>query len=408
LFNGGPAGLFRLLGTTLGGQVSWLLILAVLGLLAAATFVPWRRPDACSRSLVLWGGWLLTAGAFFSVAAFFHPYYTMMLAPAIAAPAAIGVTALWRAYRGGGWRGWLLPLVLLATAGVQAYLLRDYPAWSRWLTPLVLGAGLVAAAALVAARLRPRRLARVALVAGGVAVASLLMAPTTWAAYSVTHNVSAGIPTAGPAAQSTDGTGGGPGGGPGGPNGAPGGTGGPPREAGGGFGGAGGGPGSTNGGFGGAGGPPSGANGAPGGQGGGPGGLGSTANTTLITYLETHQGSAKFLVATASSMDAESIIIATGKPVMALGGFSGSDQILTTAQLARLVANGTIHYFLIQGGRQGGGPGGGGGNTALTQWITTHGTVVPASRYETGSTSTTSGGGQTSLYYVSSVSSGSA
>jgi len=278
LFNGGPAGLFRLLGTTLGGQVSWLLVLAMLGLLAAATFVPWRRPDARSRSLVLWGGWLLTAGAFFSVAEFFHPYYTVMLAPAIAALAAIGVTALWRAYRNGGWRGWLLPLVLLATAGVQAYLLRDYPAWSRWLTPLVLGAGLVAAVALVAARLRPRRLARVALVAGGVAVASLLMAPTTWAAYSVTHNVSAGIPTAGPAAQSTDGTGGGPGGGPGGPNGAPGGTGGPPREAGGGFGGAGGGPGSTNGGFGGAGGPPSGANGAPGGQGGGPGGLGSTAN----------------------------------------------------------------------------------------------------------------------------------
>jgi len=40
-------------------------------------------------------------------------------------------------------------------------------------------------------------------------------------------------------------------------------------------------------------------------------------------------------------------------------------------------------------------PGGGrGGNTALTQWITTHGTVVPASRYETRSTSTTSGGGR--------------
>jgi len=124
----------------------------------------------------------------------------------------------------------------------------------------------------------------------------------------------------------------------------------------------------------------------------------------LITYLETHQGGAKFLVATASSMDAESIIIGTGKPVMALGGFSGSDQTLTTAQLARLVANGTIHYFLIQGG----GPGGGGGNAALMQWITTHGTVVPASRYETGSTSTTRGGGQTSLYYVSSVSRGSA
>jgi len=282
----------------------------------------------------------------------------------------------------------------VATAGAQAYILRDYPAWNRWLTPLVVGGCLVAALALVAARTQgPRRLARVALVAGGVAVASLLVAPTTWAAYSVTHTVSAGIPTAGPSAQSTSGAGGGPGG------------------ANGGFGGAGGGPGGANGGPGGPGGPPSGAGGGPGGPpsgfggaGGGPGGAGSTTNTALITYLETHQGGAKYLVATASSMDAESIIIATGKPVMALGGFSGNDQILTTEQLAQLVANGTIHYFLIQGGGQGGG----GGNTALTQWVTTHGTVVPASRYETGSTSTTSGGGQTTLYYVGSVSGGSA
>jgi 4-amino-4-deoxy-L-arabinose transferase-like glycosyltransferase len=152
LFNGGPAGLFRLIGTTLGGQVSWLLILAVLGLAAAALSVPWRRLDGRGRSLVLWGTWLLVAGAFFSVAEFFHPYYTVMLAPAIAALAAIGVTALWRAYRSGGRLGWLLPPVLLATAGVQAYILRDYPDWSRWLTPLVVGMCSVAALALVVAR----------------------------------------------------------------------------------------------------------------------------------------------------------------------------------------------------------------------------------------------------------------
>src|SRR5205823_3809859 len=176
LFNGGPAGLFRLLGTTLGGQVSWLLVLAVLGLVLAALCVPWRRLDGRGRSLVLWGTWLLTAGAFFSVAEFFHPYYTVMLAPAIAALAAIGVAALWREYRARGWRGWLLPVVLLATAAVQAYILRDYPDWSRWPTPLVVGACLVAALALTVARLRLRR-TRVALVAAGVAVASLLAAP---------------------------------------------------------------------------------------------------------------------------------------------------------------------------------------------------------------------------------------
>jgi len=405
LFNGGPAGLFRLLGTTLGGQVSWFLILAVLGLAAAATFVPWRRPDARSRSLVLWGGWILTAGAFFSVAEFFHPYYTVMLAPAIAAPAAIGVTALWRAYRAGLWRGWLLPLVLVVTAGVQVYLLRDYPAWSRWLTPLIVGTGLVAAATLVMARRHPRRLARASVVAAGVAMASLLVAPTTWAAYSVTHTVSAGIPTAGPSAQTSGGFGGGPigaapGGGPTGSIGSR-----PTGAMGAGA------PGGANGGPGGVGGPGGaptvGAGSRPGGPGGpgGPDGAGSTTNTALIKYLEARRGGAKYLVATASSMDAESIILATGKPVMALGGFSGNDQILTTGQLARLVANGTIHYFLIQGGGQGGG-GGAGGNAALMQWVTTHGTLVPAGRYETGSTSTTQGGGQATLYYVGSVSHG--
>jgi 4-amino-4-deoxy-L-arabinose transferase-like glycosyltransferase len=228
LFNGGPAGLFRLLGTTLGGQVSWLLVLAVLGLVLAALCVPWRRLDGRGRSLVLWGTWLLTAGAFFSVAEFFHPYYTVMLAPAIAALAAIGVATLWRAYRARSWRGWLVPVVLLATAAVQAYILRDYPEWSHWLTPLVVGTCLVAAVVLAMARLRPlcpagtarpgpdagrvwqrrsrmQRMAWATLVAMGVALASLLAAPTTWAAYSVVHQTNATIPTAGPSAQTSTG-----------------------------------------------------------------------------------------------------------------------------------------------------------------------------------------------------------
>jgi 4-amino-4-deoxy-L-arabinose transferase-like glycosyltransferase len=391
LFNGGPASLFRLLGTTLGGQVSWLLILAVLGLALAALCVPWRRLDGRGRSLVLWGAWLLTEGAFFSVAEFFHPYYTVMLAPAIAALAAIGVAVLWREYRSARRRGWLLPVVLLATAAVQAYILRDYPEWSHWLTPLVVGTCLVAAMVLAVARLRPHRMAWATLVAVGVAVASLLAAPTTWAAYSVVHQTNSTIPTAGPSAQTSTGLSGF--GGAGGPSNGQVGPGGSPPSGSGPFGGRASGNTSRN---------------APfqggrvgGGAAGAPGGSGrNQVDTALIRYLEAHQGNTKYLVATASSMSASSIIIATGRPVMALGGFSGSDQILTTQQLARLVANGTVHYFLIQSG---GGPGGSGGNSALTQWVTTHGTVVPSSQYETSSTSTTGGFGQAALYYVSST-----
>ncbi len=405
LFNGGPAGLLRLLGTTLGGQVSWLLILAVLGLIVAAMSVPWRRflADDRGRSLLLWGTWLLTAGAFFSVAEFFHPYYTVMLAPAIAALAAIGVAALWRAYRDGERRGWLLPLVLLATAGVQAYLLRDYPAWSRWLTPLAVGGGLLGALALVAARVRPRRATWVALAGAGVAVATLLAAPTTWAAYSVANGTNATIPTAGPSAQSTGNGFGGPGSF--GSRGSASGGAGPTGSANGGPGGAGGFPGG--GGF----------NGGPSGPGGD---AGTQGNTALIRYLEAHQGHAKYLLATASSQSASSIIITTGKPVMALGGFSGSDQILTTKQLAALVKAGTVRYFLLQSdalsgqgsgappqileelpaevraqieARGQGGPGGsgpGGQNSALTQWVSANCAAVPSGAWQT--TSATSSG----------------
>jgi 4-amino-4-deoxy-L-arabinose transferase-like glycosyltransferase len=407
LFNGGPAGVFRLMGTTLGGQVSWLLVLAVLGLVLAATLVPWRKLDGRGRSLVLWGAWLLTAGAFFSVAEFFHPYYTVTLAPAIAALAAIGVTALWRAYRSGSPRGWLLPAVLLASAGAEAYILRDYPDWSRWLTPLVAAAGLLGALVLVALRLRGRRMMRIAVLATGLAVGSLLVAPTTWAAYSIANGTNATIPTAGPSAQTSDRFAGRFSSGSGTPNGF--GSGSSSGSSG------------TNGGFGSgssSGGPPSGSAGGfgapPGGFNGGTGrfggGSGSARNAdrnqidaALIRYLEQHQGSTRYLVATASSMSASSIIISTGKPVMALGGFSGSDQILTTAQLARLVANNVVHYFLVQSGGFGGG--GQGGNSALMQWVTTHGTAVPSSQYQI---SSAGGFGQATLYYVSSSAAGGA
>ena len=395
LFGGGPASPFRLLGTTLGGQVGWLLILAALGLIVAALSVPWRGLDGRGRSLLLWGGWLLTAGGFFSVASFFHPYYTVMLAPAIAALGAIGVTVLWRAYQTRGRLGWLLPLVLLDTAAVQAYILRDYPDWSRWLTPLAVGGCMVAALALVAARLRPRRATGAILVAAGLAVASLLAAPTAWAAYSVTHTVSAGIPTAGPSAQASGGMAMGAGGGQGGTGGGPGGVAGGGRPSGPPPGGmpSGGAPGAvpTNGVIpaatvGGATRPTAAGTGA---QGGGPGG--DQVDSALLRYLEAHRGTTRYLVATASSNGAASIIISAGRPVMALGGFSGNDAILTTAGLAKLIAGDQVHYFLVQSG-------GMGGNSALMQWVVAHGKAVPASQYET-----TSVMGGSSLYYVSSA-----
>jgi 4-amino-4-deoxy-L-arabinose transferase-like glycosyltransferase len=98
----------------------------------------------------------------------------------------------------------------------------------------------------------------------------------------------------------------------------------------------------------------------------------STSDDALISYLTAHQGSAKYLVATTGSRSSASIIIASGKPVITIGGFNGQDPAPTLAQFRRLVASGQVSYVLVSGG--GGGPGG--GSNAITEWVQSHGTAV--------------------------------
>jgi 4-amino-4-deoxy-L-arabinose transferase-like glycosyltransferase len=124
MFNTGTAGPFRLFNEPLGGQIVWLLPLALLGMLALAwQHRPHLRDDRQQQSLVLWGIWLLTMAVFFSAAGFFHQYYLSTLAPAICAMFGIGVVVMWNDLKRSGWRGWLLPVALLLTAAEQIHII---------------------------------------------------------------------------------------------------------------------------------------------------------------------------------------------------------------------------------------------------------------------------------------------
>jgi len=331
IFNIGTAGPLRLFTQPLAEQIVWLLPLAILGAVALA----WQRrlrfkDDRQQQSLVLWGTWLLTMGIFFSVASFFHQYYMTVFAPAIAALFGIGLVTMWRDYRRGGWRGWLLPIAIAVTIAEQIYVLTSYPTWGKILIPILAVLGVIAVGALVGARIFPQleRKARYLLPALSLGILAIMITPTVWATIPVLTSTQADTLVAGPSTTSST---------------------------------------SFTIGSGQNGGNKQGAN-FGGGQ------DGTNVDSALLNYLEAHQGTAKYLVAVDSSNQADSIILATNKPVMTLGGFSGSDPILTTSKLAALAKNGTVRYFLLNGGGFGGF-----GQSSLTTWIKQHCKVVTIS-----------------------------
>jgi hypothetical protein len=98
---------------------------------------------------------------------------------------------------------------------------------------------------------------------------------------------------------------------------------------------------------------------------------GQTANAALTALLKATNTT--WAAATVGSQSAAPLELASGKAVIAIGGFSGSDNAPTLAQFQQLVAGGQVRYY-IGGGGQGGGPGG--GNTSIATWVAAHYTAT--------------------------------
>ncbi|PYC71683.1 glycosyl transferase [Streptomyces tateyamensis] len=375
----GSTGITRLFGGDIGGQIAWLLptalLLLVLGLWATRRYA---RTDSARTAFLVWGSWLLATGLTFSyMSGIFHQYYTVALAPAVAALVGMGVDGLWRARRRLPYAA-LLAVVVAVTALWAWVLLGRSSQFLPWLRWAVLVGGLLAAAALVAAgRVAGRAGGRLAAVAGLVALAAALGGPTAYALDTVSTAHTGSIPTAGPRVSGGDGGPGGfrPGGftrgnlkGGGGLRGGfPGGG----RGAGGAGGFPGGGTGSggfpgggTGGGMGG---------GTGGGTGGGMGGLidGAKVSTELADLIKADASHYTWAAAGIGSQNAAGYQLASGVPVMALGGFNGSDPSLSLAGFQQYVQQGKIHYF-VGGGGFGASQGGSSDSSQIASWVASH------------------------------------
>jgi hypothetical protein len=109
-----------------------------------------------------------------------------------------------------------------------------------------------------------------------------------------------------------------------------------------------------------------------GGRGFGGGGLGgdTQVSSALTTLLATGSAGYTWAAATVGSESAAPLQLATGKPVLAIGGFNGTDPTPTLAQFSRLVSEHKIHYFVGQNRSSFGG--GSGAAPDITSWVEAH------------------------------------
>lgn len=277
----------RLFGFSMGADIGWLLPAAIV--FTVAGFVLTRRAprtDPTRAALMLWGGWLaVTAVVFSYMNGIVHPYYTVALAPAIAATVGIGANLLWR-NRSDPRAASALAATTVVTVALAAQLLSRTADWLPWLRIAIVVGGVGAAALIVVAgRLGPRATRVVA----GVALMCCLAGPAAYTVVTAATPHTGAIPSVGPA---------------------------------------------RSGGF-------------PGGGFPGGGLLSSpTPRPELTGVLAADADRYTWAAAVVGSNNAAGYQLAIGAPVMAIGGFNGTDPAPTLTEFVDDVAAGRIHYFV--------------------------------------------------------------
>jgi 4-amino-4-deoxy-L-arabinose transferase-like glycosyltransferase len=286
---GGRPGPLRLLSDSLAPQVAWLAPLVIVG--AVAAIVRHRRQRIRLAMAVLWTLWLVVVAYVFSNAqGTFHAYYTALLVPAAAALVGVGTVALVALVRRQPLWWIAVGLAVGGTLVLQLFISRRHPEFYGWTRWVLIVGGVLAAAALVVLVVRGARPRTIA-VAGGLLLAMLLLTPTTWAASELANPVmNATLPQAGPRRGVANST------------------------------------------F---------------------GSSLSNGDPSFAGWLEQHGRGLRWQLVTSTAQQASGLMADQRLSVMALGGFMGTDPAASTRSIGRMIADGEVRYFLVQGASRG-------------------------------------------------------
>jgi len=354
---GGDPGLLRMFNRDFGGQVGWLLPFAAIGAVASLA-LRFRAPrtDLPRAAVLMWTLWLAVHFLVFSLmGGIIHSYYVVVMAPAIGALVGTGTVDLWRA-RTAHRRlaGLSLAAAIAVTAALAWHLLNRTPDFLPSLATVVLVGGITAALVIALLALMPdsttgsvaRSAGRLGLAAVVVGLVVGLAGPSAYTLDAMSTSFSGGDPSAGPSfthgifrglpGVATSDRGSRPPPNPGGPpinSGAPIASGFDPRYAGG-------------------------------------------LNDAELAYLVANRGTARWIVAASSASQAAPIQLASGQPVMAMGGFNGSDPVPSLDQLKAYIASGRLRFIIAAGAGLGGFGQGFGRVTGMSGWVRSNCEIV--------------------------------
>lgn len=335
------SGIFRLFAKgNMSDQISWLLLFAIIGFVAASIQEKLKAPFDNKRklSLILWIMWLLPEFIYFSFSKnITHTYYLTTMAPSIAALTGIGLSAMYEFYKKGESKSWILPIALIANGCAEMLILSYNYNRSNGYRIIILVTGILCiVSSIILCMVNLTRIKRESSYKGNTTALSkvlisaaftgVLIAPTVWSFTPMFYKMNGSSPSAGLELASSN----------------------EQRNS------------------------------------------GTGNNSKLIKFLENNKTNEKYLVAVPSANSYGSdLILKTGEPVMAIGGFSGSDPILTVEKFKKLVDSGALRYALVNtdNNRGFGGAGGNNSNNNIMNWIKENGKVVPNSKWNNSNTS---------------------
>jgi 4-amino-4-deoxy-L-arabinose transferase-like glycosyltransferase len=342
------AGITRLFSKNiLSDQIVWFILLAVFGFIASAIKekLNFKLDNKRKQSLVLWLMWFSRVFIYFSFnTGTFHSYYLTMLAPPVAALAGIGVTCMWEFYKEDGWKSWFLPAALFSTGAVQLLMLTYFMTTSSVVTVLlVLLVILCFGSASILSVLNFKRkgenvekknIIRLKKILACLAVAGLLVTPLAGSGATMFTGVGGSFPAAGLELLANTQV-----------------------------------------------------------QGDNIGRMPGSSDSGMTDFLlKNKTSSQKYLLVVSSANSAAEIIVKTGEPVMAIGGFLGNDKSITLDQFIELVKKGEVRYVMADGNKGGGNAGESSYASQIMNWVKEHGTAVSASEYKSNSASENFGG----------------